>query len=372
MAGRRMSGEGSIYKRASNGRWVATYTDKAGNRRTVTAKTKTEVLKRLADVRRKLDGGLPARDSRVTVSQLLDRWVRDVLPAQVAPSAVENYSIIADTHLRPALGSRRVAELTTDEIDELLAAKRSAGYSVSTVRRIRAVLSQALTQAVKWKMIQQNPAVLSVNARAPRIEGRSLTPEQVRTFLGSVRGDRLEAAYVTLIGTGLRRGELLALAWDVVDLDASTLTVRRALKYEANVAVIGDVKTASSRRAVNLPAPVTDALRAHRTRQAAEKLASSRWEDSGLVFTNRTGGPIDPRNFSRGFAKAAERAGLGHWHVHEARHSAASLMLARGVPLEVVADVLGHSSVRVTADVYGHVMAPQRQDAAAKMAELLG
>jgi integrase len=148
--------------------------------------------------------------------------------------------------------------------------------------------------------------------------------------------------------------------------------VRRQLKREGGKLVTSDTKTARSRRAIDLPSPVVESLKAHRVRQATERLAlGPAWHDSGYVFTSSVGTPIDPRNLYREFQTICDKAGLGRWHPHELRHSAASLMLAQGVKLQVVSEVLGHSSIRMTADVYGHVLAPDRRAAATAMSEVL-
>lgn len=150
-----------------------------------------------------------------------------------------------------------------------------------------------------------------------------------------------------------------------MDLDGGTIAVRRELKREGGRLVTADTKTARSRRSVNLPEPMVATLRRHRAGQAAERLAlGDAWVDSAYVFTTTIGTPIDPRNLYRKFQKVCRDAGLGDWHPHELRHSAASLMLAQGVQLQVVSEVLGHSSIRVTADVYGHILAPDRKAAA--------
>jgi integrase len=195
-------------------------------------------------------------------------------------------------------------------------------------------------------------------------------------LLEELDGHRLGALYLTMLGLGLRRGEALGLRWEDVDLDHASLVVRRALKYERRdgkaALVLGEVKTVKSRRALNIPAPVVEALRRQRAKQASERLSvGEAWDDSGLVFTNGLGGPLDGRNVYRDFTSLCERIGLGRWHPHELRHSAASMMLAQGVPIEVVSDILGHSSIRMTADVYGHVLEPQREAAAEAMAEAL-
>ena len=168
-----------------------------------------------------------------------------------------------------------------------------------------------------------------------------------------------------MLATGLRRGEALGLKWSDVDLDAGRLVVTRQLTRVGGALVTSDTKTARSRRAVDLSAPMVESLKAHKARQAAERLAlGEAWADSGFVFTSSIGTPVDPRNCYREFRGICEAAGLGRWHPHELRHSAASLMLAQGVKIQVVSELLGHSSIRMTADVYGHVLAPDRRPAA--------
>jgi len=150
----------------------------------------------------------------------------------------------------------------------------------------------------------------------------------------------LGALYVTMLGIGLRRGEALGLRWADGDLDRATVVVQRALKYEKRdgktLLVLGEVKTVKSKRAPNLPAPVTAALRGQRTPGTERRAAGRAWDDSGLglVFSTALGGPLDPRNVYRDFVTVCQRAGLGRWHPHELRHSAASIMLAKGVPIE--------------------------------------
>jgi integrase len=262
-----------------------------------------------------------------------------------------------------------LAKLTPADVDSLISDKLDEGLSVSTVRRIRAVLGQALTQAERWGMVARNVVEKTDGPRETRREGRSLEPGQVRQLLDTLESHRLGALYVTMLGLGLRRGEALGLKWSDVDFTRRTVVIKRALKRESGHLVLGDVKTAKSRRALNLPEPVVDALKAHRARQRSDRLAAgSSWIDSGLIFTTQVGTPLDPRNIYRDFQGVCERAGIGRWHPHELRHSAASIMLAEGVPIEVVSDVLGHASIRITADTYGHILEPQRKAAAEAMA----
>lgn len=370
MSARRGNGEGSVYQRSTDKRWLGAITvgyDASGKqrRKVVSARTRAEVVRKLNTLQRQLDDGLPAPDPSLTVSQLLTRWFNDVLRHQVSISAATSYKSVADNHIVPTLGRKKLVNLTPSDVDRLLSVKLDSGLSPSTVRRIRAVLSQALSQGVRWGVVVRNVAALSHSPKVPRNEGRTLTPAQARQLLDALKGHRNEALYALMLSTGLRRGEALGLMWGDIDFDAQVLVVSRALKRENGVLVTADTKTAKSRRAINIPPPMIATLKAHRARQAAERLAlGEAWVNSGFVFTTTIGTPIDGRNMNREFKKICNDAGLGNWHPHELRHSAASLMLAQGVKLQVVSDVLGHASIRMTADVYGHLLAPDRQAAA--------
>jgi integrase len=237
-------------------------------RKTVSAPTRQEALRKLRELQRQLDDGLPPPDASVTVAQLLDHWHADVIRHQVARTASDNYESVADHHIVPALGRKKLKELTPGDIDRLMAQKLEA-LSVSTVRRIRSVLSQALTQGIRWGSVNRNVASLTRGPRQPRQVGRTLTPSQARTFLASLRGHRNEALYSLMLSTGLRRGEPLGLRWDDMDLDEEILIVRRQLKREGGCLIVADTKTTRSRRAVHLPSPMIGVLRAHRPRRLA-------------------------------------------------------------------------------------------------------
>jgi integrase len=378
-----MNGEGSVYQRSSDNLWIGAVHlgyDEQGKaiRKTVSGRTKSIVLGKLRKEQRQVEDGLPPSDDRVTLNQLLDRWFDHVLRHQVEQSALDNYKSVAEHHIRPTLGRVRLAKLSAEDVDALISAKIDEGYATSTVRRIRSVLSQALDQGVRWGLVTRNVVAMTRGPKAQRREGRSLTPEQARDLLKAAKGtpgkkgNRLEALYVTILALGLRSGEALGLAWNDVDLTKRVLWVRHALKREGNKLVIGEVKTPKSRRSIDLPVSMVKVLRAHKAQQAKERLAAGEsWQNQGLVFTTEVGTPIDPSNLRRDFDKLCAKAGLGHWHPHELRHSAATLMLAQGVAIEVVAEVLGHSSIRMTADVYTHVQAPQRKLAATAMESAL-
>jgi len=163
---------------------------------------------------------------------------------------------------------------------------------------------------------------------------------------------------------GLRRGEVLGLHWSALDWQAGTLAVTHSVRRikdrdtssgRRTRLIVGELKTPKSRRTLALTPEMVAMFRQHRVRQAEARMAAgTRWQDCGLIFASEIGTPMDPENFSRSFSRLCQRAGLGHWHPHDLRHSGASLMLAQGTPLHVVSDVLGHASIAITKDVYGH------------------
>ena len=185
--------------------------------KTVPARTKAEAIKKLREVQHHLEDGLPAPDDQMTVNQLLNRWFEEVMRYRVQPVPLENYRSTATHHLKPTLGRRRMAKLTPAEVDGLVSGKLDAGYSVSTARRVRAVLSEALDQAVRWGVVGGMSSRSRAARKQPDVKGRTLTPAQARHLLTSVSGHRLEAFFVTMLALGLRPGEALGMSWDDID-----------------------------------------------------------------------------------------------------------------------------------------------------------
>lgn len=374
---RRANHEGSIYQRGTDGRWmgavVVGYDDRGRPRRKyVSAKTRTEVARRLRQLRREVDDGLVTVNPATRLHELFERWFDDVMRHQVAASTLSNYRSVTKFHILPTLGQKRLADITVKDVDTLLSKKLDSGLSPSTVRRIRAVLAQCLDQGIRWELLVRNVATLSRSPKSVRREGRTLSPEQARALLETLKGHRSEALYALMLATGLRRGEAMGLRWEDFDRENGVIRVRRQLKREHGSLVTADTKTALSRRAVNLPAPLVAVILAHEVRQQSERArAGSRWVETGFMFTSTVGTPMDPRNLYREFQGLCRRAGLGDWHPHELRHSAASLMMAQGIKIQVVSQVLGHSSIRMTADVYGHLLDPDRARAAEAMGDVL-
>lgn len=239
---------------------------------------------------------------------------------------------------------------------------------------IRGVLRRALGRAVKHRLIAANVAALADPPKQERHEIHPLTPDQARVLLDSIAGHRFEGLFVTALTTGLRSGELRALRWEDVGLDAHTLSVEAGLaRIEGRWQRIPP-KSNAGRRMVPLADRTVTALREHRIRQLTDRIAAgSEWigNEWDLVFVSEIGTPLDSSNVVHAYQRALEAAGLPRQRFHDARHSVATFWLAAGVPARVVADMLGHSQVSLTLNVYTHVLPTLRRDAADRLDAIL-
>lgn len=372
-------GDGSVFWVAKRQRWVGIFTadvDENGRRirRSVSAKKKTEARRKLRLLQREALDGCPTPDGSMRLGALLDKWMTEsVAPRTESPNTLAGYRWAVDRHLKPGLGAKRLRDLTPDDVDLLLRHKFESGLSHSSVSRLKSTLASALRYGERYGFVGRNVAQLVDLPRAPQREGRSMKEDQVKALLFAAKGERLEATIVCGNLLGLRPGELLGLCWSDVDFELGRLTVRRSLKRENNQLRLGKPKTLRSVRTLDLPVVVSDALRAHKIRQTRERLAAGPlWADMDLVFATEVGTPIDPSNFRRDFSRMTARAGIGHWHPHEMRHSAASLLSHSGVSIESVADVLGHANIRTTSAIYRHQVTASIDSAAAPMDRLFG
>jgi integrase len=312
---RRGRGEDSVYLDGDRWRGAASLgysPDGRRIRKKVSGATKAEVLRKLRDLRGELNAGLPVPDDRLTVAAFLDRWLTASLSGQVSEKTFDSYADTVRLHIKPSMGRKILRKLTVSDVDQLLAWKRNAGYSANTVRIIRAVLRRALRQAEREGLVSRNAAALSAAPRVRSDEGRALSVDQARALLDQVRGTRDEPLLTVMLAFGVRRGEALGLHWSALDLDAATLKVTHAVKRVRDRTatserrthlVIGEVKTARSRRTLFLTPELVDLLRRHRARLAEERMAiGAPGGNTTLIFpsavgrhwiriTSRTGSP---------------------------------------------------------------------------------
>jgi integrase len=365
---KRANGEGTVAKRARGG-WEAklTYIDpESGQRRRASfyAPTAKAARKKMNDARDRIAEGAPVRDATRSVGDWLEHWRATTLAASSRKESTQVlYAGLCRSHLEAApFGLIPLDRLRPSDIDALVLAMRTRtkadgerALSDSTIRQVYTVLRAGLDGAVRDGLLARNPATLIKRPGVERREARHLDTTAVSAVLRAAEGSRYHSALALIAATGLRKGEALALRWDRVDLDGGALKVAATIGRVGKRLVVTEPKTERSRRAVPLNPAVVALLRRHRTAQKEDKMAAgSEWVDSGLVFTNEFGGPVEPRNLLRVIETAAKTAGVEGIGVHTLRHSAAVAWLDAGVHIKAVADLLGHSSIAITGDVYGH------------------
>jgi integrase len=341
-------------------------------RKSVYGATRKEVAAALADLLSKTQKGQPASEDSRRVGEYLEAWLTDVAQHRLRPTTYHNYSRNVRNHLIPGLGNKRLSTLRPGDIRAFLVGKRQKGLSARTVQYLHAILRTALQHAVREELLSRNVATLVSPGPVRSEEIHPLTATEARTLLAAAQHDRLYPLYAVAIALGLRRSEALGLSWADVDLVGRTLTIRQTLHRSGGHLVLFPPKTARSRRTIPLPALCADALRAHQQRQALDRAqAGEQWQETGLVFTTMIGTPIEPRNLNRHFSDLCATAGIRPIRLHDLRHTCASLLLAQGVPARVVMELLGHSAIAVTMNVYSHVTPAVSRDAIDAIGSLL-
>ena len=368
---RRGAGEGSIRRRVSDGLWEARWRTSDGRRHSLYARTYALARERLRTATLSADKGLGAIDQRTTVGQWLDEWLATSVAGRLRPRTIESYEMTVRLYLKPAIGRVPLAKLQPEHIARMLRNLTARGdLSPTTVRYACVVLRIALGRALKSGRVHRNVATLVDMPTRAKIERHPLSADQVRAFLASVSGDRLEPLYVLAIATGMRQGELLGLRWQDVDLESGTVTVRHTLQRGSRT--LGEPKTESAKRTLRLATSAAEALGEHRRRQAEERLAAgASWRRGDYVFSTRLGDPLHANNVRSAFRDQVRRAELPKQRFHDLRHACATLLLEHGEELGVVSKVLGHSTVSTTLDTYGHLTAGMSQRVADRMDALL-
>ncbi len=349
----------------------------AGERRTTYKTfrgTKREAETELARLIAEAAEGRRVEPSKMTLAAFVNRWLA-AAENTVSPKTREWHRYLAETHIAPRLGAVRLQDLTPLDVQhfiaELVANGRrdgKGGLAIRTVRHIVATLSQALRQAVQWGLIRENPVGRCTVPRLERQDVQVLDDEGLGRLLGVAASSPIYPAIVLAVATGMRRGEVLALRWQDLDLDAGVATVSRSLEQTKGGLRFKTPKTKTSRRKVRLPETLAALLRDHRTAQRRWRLAAGIGRDpEDLAFTTGRGGPFRPQDFSEAFAKLAAAAGVD-CTFHQLRHAHASHLLRAGVPIQTVSSRLGHANASITLGVYSHLL-PGMDDAAAIEAE---
>jgi integrase len=335
-------------------------------------KTRQEVVAKLRDAQIELARGHAAQRTSPRLDDFLRSWLETSVKPSVRPLTYAGYKVNVEKHLIPAIGRLRLDQLTPQHVQSMINARLAAGFSTKTVGYVHQVLRTALTLAVRWEMVSRNVARLVDKPRVERKPINPLGPDEAKRFLQAIRSHRLEALFSVALALGLRQGEALGLQWEDVDFEVGTLHVRNQLQRIDQRLQLVPPKTEKSRRTLVMPPLIVDALREHQKRQVAERIwAGSGWRETGLIFANRTGGPIQARHVIEQLHQLLADAGMRRIRFHDLRHSCATLLLVQGVSPRVVMEVLGHSEIALTMNAYSHVVPELQRDAASRMQAIL-
>lgn len=370
MSRKRGHGEGSITM-MKDGRWqgriMVGYNPATGKpyRKAVYGKTQKEARDKMAALREEIKSGIKITAKKVTFGEWLDKWLEDHIKISTRLTTYENYLCMVKTHIKPVLGNVRLDKLKAEEIQELLrlkleGAKDGEGKKLSskTVNLIYTVIHSALQQAIRSNILAYNVADRVTRPKKVRNEIQPMNEGQIHHFLGAIADDRMFAAYYLLLATGMRRGELLGLKWADIDFNNKCLHINRALaKTNTHGAQFADTKTQKSRRMISLNSETMQVLKQHAQRQTEEKnIVEKLYQDQDMVFCREDGMPMHPDTFTHRFKKLLKKAGMIGFCVHDLRHSFATMALNSGIHPKVVQEILGHSNIHTTLDIYSHVL----------------
>ncbi|WAX80030.1 tyrosine-type recombinase/integrase [Streptomyces sp. KMM 9044] len=397
----RANGEGTIYQR-KDGRWEAAgyvlAADGSRKRVRVYGSTRREAADKLAEKIANSNRGLPVATADSTVADYLTYWLGSVAIHRLRENTHTRYAACIRLHLIPGLGTKNVARLTAKDVRTFLDRLRTTcqcctqgldterkrccaigeccqkRLSALTVTYVHSVLKSALEHAVREDELPRNVARnVKTTPHQPR-RFQPLTAAEARRFLDAARADQLHALYELALRTGLRKGELLGLHWEDLDLTTGTASIRRSLQRTRTGGLTHlPTKTRASERRIALPTECIHSLKKHQERQDREReTAGPDWRDNSLVFTTPTGRPLDPANLTRCFRSFLNRGGLRRIRFHDLRHSTATLLLEQGVDLVVIKELLGHAHIGVTAGVYAHVRLRLQRQAIDALGHALG
>jgi len=395
---RESNGASSVYK-GSDGYWhgrvtVGVQDNGKPDRRHVQGKTKAVVIQKVRQLERERDSGNVRKvGSSWTVESWLIHWVENIAGPFVRENTLNGYRVAVRMHLVPGIGAHRLDKLAPEHLERLYVRMMRNGSSAGTAHQAHRTVRTALNEAVRRGYLTRNPATL---AKAPRIDETEIEPysvEEVRRLLVAAADRRNSARWAIALALGLRQGEALGLKWPDVDLETGSIVVRRARqrpRWEHGCAEpcgrkygghcpqrrplrkeTAETKSRAGRRTIGVPSELVDLLKAHRIRQEAERQAAAQlWQDGDWVFATPTGGPINPRTDYTEWKRLFEVAGIRDGRLHDARHTAATVLLLLGVSERAVMGLMGWSNSAMAAR-YQHLTAPIRHDIAGRVGGLL-
>jgi integrase len=337
--------------------------------------TKKDAQKYLTAKLREKDLGVFIEPTRKTLNEHLDEFLKIIKP-RIAEQTYNSYERVLRVHLRPKVGELKLPDIKILTVQKVYAELQEAELSPRTIHYVHALWSMAMKKAVELGQIANNPCVYAELPRQNRKERKAFSPAQAQKFLECARDDKHGLVFEIALSSGMRPEEYLSLQWSDISFEKGTATIQRALVWrQGGGFTFCEPKTASSRRTIPLPKSILPKLKEHKRRQLEHRLKlGSAYENHNLVFASETGRPLSSRNLTqRHFEKILERAGLkdAGFVLYSLRHSCATLLLSAGENPKIVAERLGHSSVKMTLDTYSHVLPDMQQSATDKLETML-
>jgi integrase len=370
---KRRKGEGSLFQR-KDGRWVARIYLENGKTKERLRRTEKEAIEALTRLRSEALDGTLAMTQGLTVAAFLGQWL-EMKSREVKLNTQRSYEGTVRLYVNPQVGRIRLERLSALDVSRMVGEVLKTHSASSAAYSLR-VLKMALKQAVLWGMLPRNVAEAVKAPRVERAEMKVWSPAEASRFLDQTRLHRLYALFYLALTTGMRRGELLGLHWESVDLERARLRVKHNLIDAKGGLRLETPKTRGSRRSIALPPDVVQVLEEHRGRMKGERRAREAklrsWPSPQLVFVSEEGTALDPSNVTKSFRLLCEQAGVPSIRLHDLRHTAATLLIRRAVPAKLVADRLGHTDPGFTLRVYTHVFDEHREESALSLGDLLG
>lgn len=342
-----------------------------------------------AKMAREINAGEYVEPADMTTGEYLDKWLLEYARHSVRSSTYDSYEWAIKQYLKPGLGRILLAKLRPLHIQQHLNMQMDSSLSATSVRYQYNILRAALTQAMKWQMLTTNPCAAIDPPRKEKYKAAVYKPDELQTLLTAAAGTNIHLPVVLAVSCGLRRGEVCGLRWRDIDLSKGLLFVRNSLDWEQSKLTLRPVKTSTSERSVKLPLMASEALAKEKRHQAADKIrAGGLYVDQDFVWAWDDGRPHDPDYLYKTFQKLIKRYNeqidkdedltkdqklekkLPIIRFHDLRHSHATALLLEGVSVKVISERLGHSSTKITQDIYSHVL-PQMQEHAADVMDKL-